>query len=813
MRHFLLIAWIAATAPALLAPNAAARTPSATGTRTGGPNRAPAIIDNTARMDANDLDMVVTNHGSFAYDLMTGNAGLVYPKGTTHTVVFAGGLWIAGTVNGEIRDAVGEYSQEFTPGPMAGGTFQTDRPEFKTYRIERGGAGYAYYLANAVPQGAPVDAQGQPLLYGDVTLWNVFNDADPGAHTNQAGSTSPIGLEVKQTVFAFNRTGAIGRTIYFIWRLENKGSNLLENAYAALWSDPDLGGFTDDLVGCDTTLALGYCYNATNADAQYGSSPPAVGFTLLQGPLVDRGGGVTDTLGLTAFVQYINGTDPSSYLDTYNYIRGLHADGTPIHFFDDPFQPVTTYMVSGDPVSGTGWLDTGPSDHRMSLCSGPFTLAPGAVQVIVAAVVVGQGADRLSSISALRSATAEARSFDIGPISSVSISVPAGVSVDEGQTLSFGVTSRDPSGVATLTAAGLPLGATFQDYGDGSGQFQWTPGFDQSGAYTVTFTAHGTDGSGASGSTVVNVRDVNRKPAANPGGPYVSYRDTPVQFDGTGSADPDGNPLTYSWNFGDDEIGTGPTPAHLYAFLGTYGVALTVSDGRLTDVATTTAEIVDRYTARAFTAAGNQSIRLNAGKPQWCVQIEPVGSSFEVTSVDLSTVVMRSAGTGIVSEIHAIAGKGATIADRDGNGVAELAVCFAKADLRALFANVQGNQSIPVTFVGSVTTGGEFTAALTVAVIASGGSLAASFEPNPVSRSGGTLAFVTEQSGRARVALFDPAGRLVRRVWETAGVEPGLHRIAVEPRDASGRPLASGVYFYRIETAEGVATGRVLVLR
>ena len=87
---------------------------------------------------------------------------------------------------------------------------------------------------------------------------------------------------------------------------------------ATQWADPDLGGFTDDLVGCDTTLSLGYCYNATNNDQLYGSTPPAVGYDFFLGPVTAAG----DTLGLVSFNKYINGTDPASPDEVYNYMNG-----------------------------------------------------------------------------------------------------------------------------------------------------------------------------------------------------------------------------------------------------------------------------------------------------------------------------------------------------------------------------------------------------------------------------------------------------------------------------------------------------------
>jgi len=371
--------------------------------------RAPSSIDNTTTMDVNNLDMVVTNHGSLSYDLETGNAGLIYPKGGTKTAVFAAGLWIGAQVNDTIRCAIGEYSQEFVPGPMADSTYLPDIPEFRNYEIVRGNTTSPDYIDWPVDQGAPIDALGNPLLLGDATIWSVFNDADPNVHTNDAGSTAPLGVEIQQTVFAFNRSGSLGNIIFVKWKILNKGGNTLDSTYVSVWSDPDLGGFTDDLVGCDIPLSLGYCYNATNADQQYGSAPPAVGYDFFRGPIVQVSPGVYDTLGMTSFNKYINGTDPAAPLETYNYMSGVHADGSPIHEFDDVNLPITTYQVSGDPVAASGWLDSNPSDRRLFLSSGPFTMSPGDSQEVVTAIIIGQGSNRLASISDLRNKDAEAQ--------------------------------------------------------------------------------------------------------------------------------------------------------------------------------------------------------------------------------------------------------------------------------------------------------------------------------------------------------------------------------------------------------------------
>ncbi len=93
----------------------------------------------------------------------------------------------------------------------------------------------------------------------------------------------------------------------------------------------------------------------------------------------------------------------------------------------------------------------------------------------------------------------------------------------------------------------------------------------------------------------------NHAPVAVVGLPLAGDEGALIGFSGAGSSDPDGDPLTYDWDFGDGTTGTGATPSHAYADNGSYTVTLTVSDGQLTNTASTSAVISNVAPTATFT--------------------------------------------------------------------------------------------------------------------------------------------------------------------------------------------------------------------
>ncbi len=288
-------------------------------------------------------------------------------------------------------------------------------------------------------------------LPADQVVWTVANDLNLNTSLAFQGS-EPLGLELQFTTWGYKGYNRTGEMFFKRFKIINKGgvdtsgvsgpprkvSFWLDSMFVGLWSDVDIGSFNDDLIGCDTTLQLGFAYNALFEDRtfrNYGLPPPSVGYAVLQGPVVDGLPGDSATknfemvygkknLPMTSFAYFSAGSaysDPCSNSGAlYNcqtaqwwrMLRGFAPVGnffTPeVPYAHGPF-PETKFPLSGDPVAQSGFLDGlntdysfVPGDRRFMVSSGPFTLAPGDTQEIVYGVVAGLSSDRLSSISSMK---------------------------------------------------------------------------------------------------------------------------------------------------------------------------------------------------------------------------------------------------------------------------------------------------------------------------------------------------------------------------------------------------------------------------
>jgi hypothetical protein len=83
--------------------------------------------------------------------------------------------------------------------------------------------------------------------------------------------------------------------------------------------------------------------------------------------------------------------------------------------------------------------------------------------------------------------------------------------------------------------------------------------------------------------------------------------------------------------------------------------------------------------------------------------------------------------------------------------------------------------------------------------------------PNPTAGRA-AISFALASPGRAKLAIYDVAGRLVKTIIDS-DLEAGSHRMEWQGTDDSGQVNLPGVYFARLETAGFTQTRKILYLR
>jgi len=181
-----------------------------------------------------------------------------------------------------------------------------------------------------------------------------------------------------------------------------------------------------------------------------------------------------------------------------------------------------------------------------------------------------------------------------GPIALIDVSLTTGIAP---LTVQFDArASSDPDGSIRSYRW------DFADGGDGRGEL-CTHVFEAAGTYEVTLIVTDRRGARATASVTIVVRATNAPPvAAFSVAPSPAFPRQTIRLDAGASYDPDGQVVSYAWDFGDGRTGNGVLTSHRYERTGTYEIALTVRDNDAGE-RTTTAELTV-----ATTAGGSETI-------------------------------------------------------------------------------------------------------------------------------------------------------------------------------------------------------------
>jgi hypothetical protein len=430
----------------------------------------------SARISPANLTMWFSNNGILSYDRLRTGAGLEWPTGSGKYLAFTEGL-LFGCRNPEPSVGGANYISGLQPGNILASRQASDPadPAHRIYKVRRMDRAYFENLNNAeqthyildfqewpVHLGAPwIDGNGNgiyepdfdawlagtpgqdsPKFPGTEAAWFVANDLDT-ARTRKLHGSNPVGVEIRMLIWGSSEMGFPANTLVRDVKLINRSGATLHDVYLSWWVDPEVGDAMDDFVGIDTIRNMAYAYNGRESDNEYGV-PPAVGWKLLQGPVVRDPNSIAlydytlrrgyRNLPLSSFVHYISGS--SVYRDAefgseegtaqcYNNMKGLRWDGAP--FIDPVSAQQSSFLLSGNPLTGSGWVDGivhAPSDRRMMMSTGPFTLADGEEQQMIIGAIAAQDSTRLASLDRLFRHSDELAPFLMRYVTSASAPAP-----------------------------------------------------------------------------------------------------------------------------------------------------------------------------------------------------------------------------------------------------------------------------------------------------------------------------------------------------------------------------------------------------
>jgi hypothetical protein len=248
-------------------------------------------------------------------------------------------------------------------------------------------------------------------VYPDEMIYWIYND-NGGVH-NIAKKSEPIQMEIQVQAFAYQTNDELNDMTFQRYKLINRAKTDIDSMYFAMFVDADLGCYTDDYVGCDTSRSLAYYYNQDELDGTtgtvcdggvntYGDKVPILGIDYFRGPRDAN----DKELGMSSFTYFNNTlggplaatTDPTTAIECYNYLTGKWKDGTPFTYGGTGYNPGSTriikyaYLDAPDKTGGNPWSMCYPTpapttyDRRTIQATGPLLLKPGKVNELIIGV-------------------------------------------------------------------------------------------------------------------------------------------------------------------------------------------------------------------------------------------------------------------------------------------------------------------------------------------------------------------------------------------------------------------------------------------
>lgn len=385
-------------------------------------------------LTAGNAKAQVNNNGMLFNDFDQDNIGLEIPKASGNSTIYTSSLWIGGLdTDDKLHLAAQTYGQkgsDYYNGPIDktgmavnpadwNEVYKLSTQDIELHKLSYTDANYEvpYNIKNwPIDLGANFEGpyapffdknnnglyepeSGEyPIIKGNEEIYYIMNDL---FSIHGESTAAQMGIEVRAHAYVFN-DAEIGNSVFVRYEIVNKSDKDYHDVHAGIFTDFDLGDFSDDAVGTDGTLNMYYAYNKAVADANYGAKPPAQGVVFLNHKL---------EYSVAYNNDFTSAGNPNAAAHYYNYLKAVDKDGNSFP---------NKLAFDGDPCNNTGNIDPLAGDKRMVGSTSAFNLKAGASFKFDVAYVYAQGQTNTGSVCELRNRVISVKQkYNNGAITSV----------------------------------------------------------------------------------------------------------------------------------------------------------------------------------------------------------------------------------------------------------------------------------------------------------------------------------------------------------------------------------------------------------
>ncbi len=281
-----------------------------------------------------------------------------------------------------------------------------------------------YNIIDLNKNGVWDENEDRPALYGDVMTWSAFNDGIPASERAIDG-VEPLGINIRQTVWAYQNNPNLEKVVFIKYKLENTGkvSPRLLNVNFAIAADPDIGYYRNDFLATDVSNNSILTYTPYR-DYFLHEDQIAFAATMIQGPLRDDYSSGYQLVGedleenviankencnIAASVDSRYANFPVQNYQPYypDFIKDVmlgnfnasacsnimsEVNGANCSEIDNHF------IFSGNPISQNGWINNYGSDKEFILTTESFDLIVDDPVEIIYAYVIGSAPDAVDAM-------------------------------------------------------------------------------------------------------------------------------------------------------------------------------------------------------------------------------------------------------------------------------------------------------------------------------------------------------------------------------------------------------------------------------